>query len=398
MINFFFFKEKIDDLNQIIEKIGSISDDEDEQKIFEFEFFTGGFNQKFDSLVCKIGPSTENQEFVDFLQWDLCKQMLENNNLKIHIETGNIYYKNEDTNESIFEFIKNQQDSSKGIINYDLSFEGSFKDYYKWVLNGYDSYAKTKFALLTLRNTKYLVFHFNDWLKWTGQPLLKIRHSKVTDDYLAAEEIQNQNWQYFIERVIEVCKSKEIASNIKKSEDFLLTTVENVTLAKKSYESFYNIVERNFCSTMQQSSVDEQNEINNDFIRENLWWEDVLLQLDSLIAFYFKFGRFPGSQKLVSIPKIDLPYFLKTDMPISPVDLYRKFAVTDAKALVSIHALAALNIHFGGNKYISQTAIGECLKNLTYQALSQENDKIFMSFDNIGLLVNGLFPPGIKTS
>ena len=166
MINFFFFKEKIDDLNQIIEKIGSsISDDEDEQKIFEFEFFTGGFNQKFDSLVCKIGPSTENQEFVDFLQWDLCKQILENNNLKIHIETGNIYYKNEDTNESIFEFIKNQQDSSKGIINYDLSFEGSFKDYYKWILNGYDSYAKTKFALLTLRNTKYLVFHFNDWLK-----------------------------------------------------------------------------------------------------------------------------------------------------------------------------------------------------------------------------------------
>ena len=321
--------------------------------------------------------------------------------MKIHIETGNIYYKNEDTNESIFEFIKNQQDSSKGIINYDLSFEGSFKDYYKWVLNGYDSYAKTKFALLTLRNTKYLVFHFNDWLKWTGQPLLKIRHSKVTDDYLAAEEIQNQNWQYFIERVIEVCKSKEIASNIKKSEDFLLTTVENVTLAKKSYESFYNIVERNFCSTMQQSSVDEQNEINNDFIRENLWWEDVLLQLDSLIAFYFKFGRFPGSQKLVSIPKIDLPYFLKTDMPISPVDLYKKFAVTDAKVLVSIHALAALNIHFGGNKYISQTAIGEYLKNLTYQALSQENDKIFMSFDNIGFLVNDLweqFVPEEKAS
>ena len=220
------FKEKIDDLNEIIEKISSISDDEDEQKIFEFEFFTGGFNQNFDSLVCKIGLSTENQEFVDFLQWDLCKQILENNNLKIHNETGNIYYKNEDTYESIFEFIKNQQDSSKGIINYDLSFERSYKDSYKWVLNGYDSYAKTKFALLTLRNTKYLVYRFNDWLKSTGQPLLNIRHSKVTDDYLVAEEIQNQNWQYFIERVIEVSKSKEIVSNIKKSEDFLPTTAE----------------------------------------------------------------------------------------------------------------------------------------------------------------------------
>ena len=46
-------------------------------------------------------------------------------------------------------------------------------------------------------------------------------------------------------------------------------------------------------------------------------------------------------------------------MPISPVDLYRNFARTDAKVLVSIHALAALNIHFGGNKYISLSALSE---------------------------------------
>ena len=77
-------------------------------------------------------------------------------------------------------------------------------------------------------------------------------------------------------------------------------------------------------------------------------------------------------------------------MPISPVDLYKTFTRIDAKGLVSIHALAALNIQFGGNKYISQSALSEYLKNLTYQALSQENDKIFMSFGDIGLLVNDL--------
>ena len=184
---------------------------------------------------------------------------------------------------------------------------------------------------------------------------------------------------------MEVCKSKEIGSAIKKSEDFLLTTVENVTMVKKSNESFYN-----FYSTMQQLSVDEQNEIRDYFLRENFWWENFTSQLDSWVSFYFKFGRFSGSQKLVSLPKADLPFFLKTDMPISPVDLYKKFAGTDAKLLVSIHALAALNMHFGGNKYISQTAIGEYLQNLTYQVLSQESDKIFMSVDNIGLLVYDL--------
>ena len=108
------FKEKIKDFDEIINKVSNIDDDQDEQKIFEFEFFTGGKNQKFDSFVQKFGLSSENIEFLGFLQWDYCKEILENNELKINIETGNIYYKSNDTNESVFEFMKNQQDSSKG--------------------------------------------------------------------------------------------------------------------------------------------------------------------------------------------------------------------------------------------------------------------------------------------
>ena len=45
--------------------------------------------------------------FVDFSQTDYCKEILQSNNLKLHIETGNIYYQDADTNESIFEFMKN---------------------------------------------------------------------------------------------------------------------------------------------------------------------------------------------------------------------------------------------------------------------------------------------------
>ena len=101
------FKKKFEDLDRIIEKVSNIDDDQDEQKIFEFEFFTGGFSQKFDSFVRNFGFSSENIEFVDFLQWDYCKEIQENNDLKNHIETGNIYYENTDTNESIFEFMKN---------------------------------------------------------------------------------------------------------------------------------------------------------------------------------------------------------------------------------------------------------------------------------------------------
>ena len=141
---------------------------------------------------------------------------------------------------------------------------------------------------------------------------------------------------------------------------------------------------------MEKLSIDERDKIKEDFLRENFWAENVGTDLDCWIAFYFKHGRFPGSQKLILIPQVKLLFFLRTDMPISPVDLYKKFAGTDAKALVSIHALAALNIHFGGNKYISERVLDEYLKNLTYPDLSQENDNLFMSFSEIGLLINDL--------
>ena len=61
-------------------------------------------NKKFDDIIHGIGSSSDNLHFLDFLQSDQCKQILVNNNLKIHIETGSIYQDDEDTNESILNF------------------------------------------------------------------------------------------------------------------------------------------------------------------------------------------------------------------------------------------------------------------------------------------------------
>lgn len=119
--------------------------------------------------------------------------------------------------------------------------------------------------------------------------------------------------------------------------------------------------------------------------------------MDCWIALYFQHGRFPGSQKLIATPQVKAPYFLKTNITISPVDLYKKFAGSDAKALVPIQALAALNIHFRGNKYTSQDAIRKYLQNLTFQTLSQENDKVYLYFGRIAPLANDLRESIVKT-
>ena len=78
-------------------------------------------------------------------------------------------------------------------------------------MNGFDSYEKSKLDVLSYKNTKFLFYRFNDLLNQSGQNSKVVKHGGVTDDYIATEEIQNQNWQYFIEQVLEVYKDKEIA-------------------------------------------------------------------------------------------------------------------------------------------------------------------------------------------
>ena len=189
--------------------------------------------------------------------------ILQSNDLKIHIETGNIYYQDTDTNESIFEFIKNQQNISKGVIHTELKFDGSYKSYFQWILNEFDAKQKTNFDIFSNKNTKYLVYRFNNFQNSIGESLIKIRHTLVTDNYLAAEEIQNQDWEYFIECVIEVCKFNN--SSIRPDEEFLLSTIENDTIAKWVYTMIYNVIAINFSLTISKLSVDERKDINDDF-------------------------------------------------------------------------------------------------------------------------------------
>ena len=104
------FKERHDDIDELVKKVSCT---EDSEITFAFEFFTRGKNPKFNSSVKKFGLTNKNIDFVDFLQSDFCKEILLSNDLKIHITTGNIYYQDKDTNESVFEFMKNQQNISQ---------------------------------------------------------------------------------------------------------------------------------------------------------------------------------------------------------------------------------------------------------------------------------------------
>ena len=76
--------------------------------------------------------------------------------------------------------MKNQQDTSKGLINTYLKLDRSYKSYFQWILNESDAQQKTKYDFFSLKNTKYLIYRFNDFQNSIAKPLTKIRHTLVT--------------------------------------------------------------------------------------------------------------------------------------------------------------------------------------------------------------------------
>ena len=60
----------------------------------------------------------------------------------------------------------------------------------------------------------------------------------------------------------------------------MLDTAANITIAKKSYETFYNTIERSFYLTIQKLSSEEYDEIKDDFYRENVWEKHAVKELD----------------------------------------------------------------------------------------------------------------------
>ena len=64
----------------------------------QLEFFYGGINENFIQLCYFLSPNNNNKEFVAFLVFDEGQKVMTNNNLSIHIESGNTFYQNFNTN------------------------------------------------------------------------------------------------------------------------------------------------------------------------------------------------------------------------------------------------------------------------------------------------------------
>ena len=99
------------------------------------------------------------------------------------------------------------------------------------MIDGFDSQETTKLDAVSSKNKKLFFYQMNEVLQSINHPLKKVKYSIVTEDYIAIEKIQGQNWQYFVESVLDACRKSWSVyphqSKLKRD------TIENVTIAKK---------------------------------------------------------------------------------------------------------------------------------------------------------------------
>ena len=187
--------------------------------------------------------------------------------MKIHVESGNIFHSNIDTNESIYNFYQQQEESSKAFINFDFLFGDSYSDYFEWLINKFKTKQDDNYHVLKNKNSKYIFYKFNDSLATIGELVKAIRHSKITQDDAVIQAIQNQNWQYFVETLLYGCsEGRNLTSfheNYKKSKA-ITNALQNITICKQIYNRFYKQISSNFEMTINNLPANEKQEINCD--------------------------------------------------------------------------------------------------------------------------------------
>ena len=92
-------------------------------------FFYGGDSQNFVDALEFIGLSPINREFAAFLLSDLGRQVMTQNKLSIHVESGDNFYDNQNTEENFYSFLLSQQNDEAAYVPKNFSNSNTFGKY-----------------------------------------------------------------------------------------------------------------------------------------------------------------------------------------------------------------------------------------------------------------------------
>ena len=368
----------------------------------ELEFFSGGAEQA-SSLFSRLDESNlirGNEDFVNFLGTEEYQEALQRDGISIHVPTGNIFVNNQNTEESIYTFLDNQQDETKKEIPLDFSYDDNLTDYMTKYLPAINDYDEVKYSFLANKNSKFLFNLFNKYQQDRGRKKHSVRHTKVTADDHALQKLQDKKWPYFINRIIIFSQGlfdiNDVITSDADEVNILNNTRANFEIVKNLYNELLTSVGINLHEYFMNLDIDVKRKIDTDLTNNNYFtWDPHETFVQSRILatyrdFFYDTGRFPGRNTLIRVPMANMPHFINANDWISPRSLYETYLGRDMQGLTSVQFLAAFNRFLGGDKEISRNAMSEFFHNLSWQALTNDNDSVKIEFTAIRELVKSI--------
>ena len=115
------------------------------------------------------------------------------NKLSIHVGSGDIFYNNRNTGENFYSFLLSQQDDEFTYVPKKFSYRNSFETYISTFLQDFSVDNQEKFDLLAFKNSKYLFYRFNDFVKAYGNPRYKLLHTRKMLNTVDMKKVEEKN-------------------------------------------------------------------------------------------------------------------------------------------------------------------------------------------------------------
>ena len=234
-------------------------------------FFYGGDSQQFVDALEFIGLSPVDREFAAFLLSDIGRQTMTQNKLSIHVESGDIFYYNHNTEENFYSFLLSQQNDEAAYVPKKFSCNNTFEKYIINFLQNFSIDDQEKFDLLAFKNSKYLFYRFNDFVKGYGNPRYKLLHTRKMLDSVAMKKVEDKNNQFLIEKIIHGIEFENFyQANPELKPEIVKTVESNYKVARRVYQNLYYDIAVLFFEYIQSIDSFEQQDIEED-MKINGW-------------------------------------------------------------------------------------------------------------------------------
>ena len=210
-------------------------------------FFYGGDSQQFVDALEFIGLSPINREFAAFLFSDLGRQTMTQNKHSIHVKSGDIFYDNHNTDENFYNFLLSQQNNEAAYVAKKISYNNSFEKYITTFLQAFSIDDQEKCDLLAFKNSKYLFYRFNDFVKAYGNPRYKLLHTRKMLDSVGLKKVEDKNKQFLTEKTIHGVEFENVyQSNPEKYPEIMETIESNYKVARRVHQYLYYDIAEHF--------------------------------------------------------------------------------------------------------------------------------------------------------